>query len=72
MCHRSATPVVDDGLNDASWQRQQQEADIVHRLLGRIGYAANPRNIEFTDLPDLADAIVDLYNDSQQAATRRP
>ncbi|MFF4567690.1 hypothetical protein [Streptomyces sp. NPDC001435] len=44
----------------------------MHRLLGLIGYAANPRNIELTDLSDLADAVFDLYNDSQQAATRQP
>ncbi|MGW0885409.1 hypothetical protein [Streptomyces sp. NPDC002671] len=69
--HKTPPPLVDDGLDDANWQRQQQEADIVHRLLGLIGYAANPRNIELTDLPDLADAISDLYNDSQQARKRR-
>ncbi|WP_369386326.1 hypothetical protein AB5J72_00935 [Streptomyces sp. CG1] len=34
----------------------------------KIRHAANPRNIELTDLPDLADAIFDLYNDSQKAA----
>ncbi|MFF4754685.1 hypothetical protein ACWD5R_25985 [Streptomyces sp. NPDC002514] len=64
-------PLVDDGLHDAHWQRQQQEADIVHRLLGLIGYAANPRNIDLTDLPDLADAIFDLCNDVQQTAKSR-
>ncbi|GCB94711.1 hypothetical protein SALB_07512 [Streptomyces noursei] len=40
----------------------------MHRLLGLTGYAANPRNIGLSDLPDLADAIFDLHNDSQQAA----
>ncbi|MBA4866193.1 hypothetical protein H1V43_33705 [Streptomyces sp. PSKA54] len=69
---RSAPPPpADDCLHDPEWQRQQQEADIVHRLLGLIGYAANPRNIELADLPDLVDAIGDLYNDSQQAAKSR-
>lgn len=68
---RTPPPPVDDDLDDADWHHQQQEADIVHRLLGLIGYAANPRNIELTDLPDLADAIFDLYNDSQQAAKSR-
>lgn len=62
---------IDDGLHDPEWQRQQQEADIVHRLLGLVCYAANSRNIELADLPDLADAISDLYNDSQQAAKSR-
>ncbi|MEU1519008.1 hypothetical protein ABZ490_43915 [Streptomyces sp. NPDC005811] len=68
---RSQPPPVDDGLHDPQWQRQQQEADIVHRLLGLIGYAANPRNIELAELPDLADAIHDLYDDAQQAAKSR-
>ncbi|MFF3518147.1 hypothetical protein [Streptomyces sp. NPDC002573] len=68
---RSPPPPVDDGLNDPESQRQKQETDIVHRLLGLIGYAANPRNIELADLPDLVDAIFDLYNDSQQAARTR-
>ncbi|OIJ88152.1 hypothetical protein BIV25_37225 [Streptomyces sp. MUSC 14] len=67
---RMPPPLVDDGLNDADWQRRQQEADIVHRLLGLIGYAANVRNIELSDLPDLADAVFDLYNDAQQAEAR--
>ncbi|MEU0646045.1 hypothetical protein [Streptomyces umbrinus] len=64
-------PVDDGGLDDPDWHRQQQEADIVHRLLGLVGYAANPRNIDLSDLPDLADAITDLQNDSQQAAKIR-
>ncbi|MFE0514411.1 hypothetical protein [Streptomyces sp. NPDC058964] len=68
---KTPPPLVDDGLVDANWQRQQQEADIVYRLLGLIGHAANPRNIELTDLPDLADAIFDLCNDSQQVAMSR-
>ncbi|MGW7385285.1 hypothetical protein [Streptomyces sp. NPDC054794] len=69
---KTPPPLVDDGLNDADWQRQQQEAAIVHRLLGLIGYDANPRNIELTDLPELADAVFDLCTDSQQAAMSRP
>ncbi|MCQ9132832.1 hypothetical protein [Streptomyces hilarionis] len=68
---RSPPPPADDGLNDHQWQRQQQEADIVHRLLGLMGYAANPRNIELADLPELADAILDLHNDAQQAVKSR-
>ncbi|KES03422.1 hypothetical protein BU52_30765 [Streptomyces toyocaensis] len=68
---RTPPLLVDDGLHDPDYQRQQQEADIVHRLLGLIGYAANPRNIDLTDLPDLADATFDIYNDCQQAAKGR-
>ncbi|MER6047240.1 hypothetical protein ACFC0M_20230 [Streptomyces sp. NPDC056149] len=62
---------VDEDAGDPDWHRRQREADIVHRLLGLIGYAANPRNIDLSDLPDLADAIFDLHNDSQQAAKVR-
>ncbi|MGP4051240.1 hypothetical protein [Streptomyces sp. 2A115] len=64
-------PVDDGGLDDADWHRQQQEADIVHRLLGLVGYAANPRNIDLSDLTDLAAAISDLQSESQQAAKIR-
>ncbi|MDG9695398.1 hypothetical protein QC281_35620 [Streptomyces sp. DH17] len=64
-------PPVDDGLHDPGYQHQQQEADIAHRLLGLISYAATPRNIDLADLPDLADAVFDICNDSQQAATGR-
>ncbi|MGW0095103.1 hypothetical protein ACWDWS_39960 [Streptomyces sp. NPDC003328] len=70
--HFRKNPIpIDDELGDPDWQHQRQEADIVHRLLGLLGYAANPRNIELADLPDLADAIYDLYNDSQQATKSR-
>ncbi|MFF5010566.1 hypothetical protein ACFY3G_48200 [Streptomyces phaeochromogenes] len=64
-------PVDDGGLDDPDWHRQQQEADIVHRLLGLVGYAANPRNIDLSDLPGLADTISNLQSDSQQAAKIR-
>ncbi|MFJ9483059.1 hypothetical protein ACIRRI_50455 [Streptomyces mirabilis] len=43
----------------------------MHRLLGLISYAVNPRNIDLSDLPDLGDAISDLQSDSQQAAKVR-
>jgi hypothetical protein len=57
---KTPLPPVDEDLDDPDWHRQQQEADIVHRLLGLIGYAVNPRNIDLSDLPDLGDAISDL------------
>ena len=66
---RTAPAPVEDDL--AAFQRQQQEADIAHRLLGLISYAASARNIDLSDLPDLADAIFDLHNDSQQTAKPR-
>lgn len=59
----------DDDLDD--FRRQQQEADLVHRLLALISYAAHTRNSDLTDLPELADAIFDLHNDSQQATRIR-
>ncbi|MYV43025.1 hypothetical protein GT030_30240 [Streptomyces sp. SID1328] len=67
-------PHTGDSLHSPEDQRQQQEADTAHRLLGLIAYAANPRNIDLSDLPDLADAIRDICNDSQEAGNgrRRP
>ncbi|QPP05263.1 hypothetical protein G4Z16_01415 [Streptomyces bathyalis] len=45
--------------------RREQEADIVHRLLGLITYANYPRNIDLGDLPDLAEAIADLCHTAE-------
>ncbi|MFF0629828.1 hypothetical protein [Streptomyces sp. NPDC004296] len=68
----SLTTTDDHGLDDHGWRRQQQEADIVHRLLGLTGYAADPRKVDLSGHTDLADAIFDLHNDWQQAfKTRR-
>ncbi|MDL5199528.1 hypothetical protein [Streptomyces sp. ALI-76-A] len=72
---RSTPPQPPDAgdLDSPEWHRQQQEADILHRLLGLVRYGANPRNIDLSDLADLADAIRDLHRDSQQQTkTRRP
>ncbi|WP_369275942.1 hypothetical protein AB5J55_43850 [Streptomyces sp. R11] len=71
---RSAPPQpTADDPDGSVWRRQQQEADILHRLLGLVRYAANPRNIDLSDLPQVSDAIRDLHRDSQQQAkTRRP
>jgi hypothetical protein len=73
--HRRGRPLpqrpADHGLDDADWPRQQQEAEIVYRLLGLISYAAEPRNIDLSNLPDLADAVSDLRNDAQQAIKTR-
>ncbi|MGW2026399.1 hypothetical protein [Streptomyces decoyicus] len=65
----SPSDPADDDLDD--FRRQQQEADIVHHLLGLISYAAQTRNIDLTDLPELADAIFGLHNDSQEATRIR-
>ncbi|MFD4543303.1 hypothetical protein [Streptomyces bauhiniae] len=51
--------------------QEQQEADIAHRLLELITCAANPRNIDLADLPDLVDAIRDICNDSHIAGNGR-
>ncbi|MEU1555631.1 hypothetical protein AB0G86_44830 [Streptomyces scabiei] len=70
---RSTPPQsTDDGDPDGpDWHRQQQEADILHRLLGLVRYAANLRNIDLSDHPELADSIRDLHRDSQQQAKAR-
>ncbi|MGW2965110.1 hypothetical protein ACWDGI_42625 [Streptomyces sp. NPDC001220] len=57
---------TDDGdLDGPDWHWQKQEADLLHRLLGLVRYAANQRNIDLSDLPDLADRIRALHRDSQ-------
>jgi hypothetical protein len=69
--HGTPRPPADDGLHSPSNLRQQQEADIAHRLLGLIGYAANPRNIDLSDLPALADTIREIHTDCRHAAQVR-
>ncbi|CAM5693163.1 hypothetical protein ACWGKK_14540 [Streptomyces chartreusis] len=73
FCSAPPQPTDDGDPDGPDWHHQQQEADILHRLLGLVRYAANPRNIDLSDLPQLAHAIGDLHRDSQQQAkTRRP
>uniref|UniRef100_A0AAU2UX87 Uncharacterized protein n=1 Tax=Streptomyces sp. NBC_00003 TaxID=2903608 RepID=A0AAU2UX87_9ACTN len=72
---RAAPQEADVGvreLGDEKWQLQQQEADIVHRMLGLITYAANPRNIDLADHPELAATIVQLCAQSQTQSKVRP
>ncbi|MEV6553396.1 hypothetical protein AB0M57_32550 [Streptomyces sp. NPDC051597] len=59
--HKSAKSAA-----DPAWERQQQEADILHRLLGLISYATNPRNIDLSDLPELVREIVKVHGEYQQ------
>ncbi|MCG7208158.1 hypothetical protein MB828_30855 [Streptomyces arenae] len=64
-------PTDGDDPDGPDWHWQQQEADILHRLLGLVRYAASPRNIDLSDLPSLVDAIRVLHRDSQQQAKIR-
>ncbi|MEV4443122.1 hypothetical protein AB0K09_29765 [Streptomyces sp. NPDC049577] len=67
---RSTPPAPCDGesteeTEELDWRRQQQEADIVHRLLGLISHAAIRRNIDLSDHPDLLGAITALHDECQ-------
>ncbi|MEU5836404.1 hypothetical protein ABZ820_22420 [Streptomyces diacarni] len=57
-----------DDLEDTSWLLQRAEAELVHRLLGLLGYAANPRNLDLSDHPVLAHELKTL----QEELARRP
>lgn len=56
----------EESVVDPAWERQQQEADILHKLLGLINYATNPRNIDLSDFPDLFQEIVRVRGEYQQ------
>ncbi|MGW3698722.1 hypothetical protein ACWECR_39425 [Streptomyces sp. NPDC005056] len=58
------------GLGDEKWQLEQQETDILHRMLGLLSYAANPRHVDLTDHPELLKRIIHLYDESQQHSRR--
>jgi hypothetical protein len=59
-----------DGLGDEEWQLQQQEVDILHRMLGLLRYAADPRHLDLSDHPELCRKIAQLDYESQQHARR--
>ncbi|MFJ8848377.1 hypothetical protein ACIRFF_36450 [Streptomyces cyaneofuscatus] len=48
---------------DVEWQLQQQQADIVHRMLGLLRYAADPRHLDLSDHPDLRERVANLDQD---------
>ncbi|MFG2593894.1 hypothetical protein [Streptomyces sp. NPDC048438] len=52
-------------LGDEKWQLQQQEADILHRMLGLLRYAADPRHLDLSDHPELWQRIARIDKDSQ-------
>ncbi|MFE3519686.1 hypothetical protein [Streptomyces sp. NPDC059166] len=54
-----------DGLapGDREWQLQQQQADILHRMLGLLRYAANSRYLDLSDYPDLRERVARLDYD---------
>ncbi|MFD3814348.1 hypothetical protein ACFWRZ_04680 [Streptomyces rubiginosohelvolus] len=47
-------------VGDDQWQLQQHEADILHRMLGLLRYAADPRHLDLSDHPDLRGKIARL------------
>ncbi|WP_371654168.1 MULTISPECIES: hypothetical protein [unclassified Streptomyces] len=63
---RTTPQESEESAADPAWERQQQEADILHQLLGLISYATNPRNIDLSDLPDLFQEIVRVHGEYQQ------
>ena len=56
---------------DPDWKIERQRADIVHRLLGLVTYAANPRNIELSDLPYLASTLTNLCAQAEMSGKER-
>ncbi|MEU3189806.1 hypothetical protein ABZ686_04040 [Streptomyces sp. NPDC006992] len=53
----------DDELTDISWRLQRKEAELVHRLMGLLGYAVTPRNLDLSGYADLAEEIRALHDD---------
>ncbi|MGW7587741.1 hypothetical protein [Streptomyces rubiginosohelvolus] len=47
-------------VGDDQYQLQQHEADILHRMLGLLRYAADPRHLDLSDHPDLREKIARL------------
>ncbi|MDX3215176.1 hypothetical protein PV318_06455 [Streptomyces sp. ME02-6991-2B] len=64
-------PPRDDSHPDPDWKIERQRADIVHRLLGLVTYAANPRNIELSDLPYLASTLTNLCAQAEMSGKER-
>ncbi|MGK5451515.1 hypothetical protein, partial [Streptomyces radiopugnans] len=54
-------------LKDEAWQQRRAEAAILRRLLGLLAYAANPRNIDLSDRPELARDITLLVAELDRA-----
>ncbi|MGW8988330.1 hypothetical protein ACWGRF_00120 [Streptomyces zhihengii] len=42
------------------WRSQQHETDILHRMLGLLRYAADPRHLDLSDRPGLRERIAGL------------
>ncbi|PVC82111.1 hypothetical protein [Streptomyces sp. CS014] len=47
---------------DEEWQLVQQQGDIVHRMLGLLRYAADPRHLDLSDYPDLRQRVANLQD----------
>ncbi|MBT1187242.1 hypothetical protein HET69_25400 [Streptomyces sp. CJ_13] len=50
----------DRALGDEQWQLRRTKAELAHRLLGLVGQAADERDIDLSDHPDLAVGIARL------------
>lgn len=48
---------------DEEWQLVQQQGDIVHRMLGLLRYAADPRHLDLSDHPDIRQLVAGLDQD---------
>lgn len=50
-------------VGDDQWQFQQHEADILHRMVGLLRYAADPRHLDLSDHPELREQVARLTTD---------
>ncbi|MER7750181.1 hypothetical protein ABT013_33485 [Streptomyces bacillaris] len=51
------------GLGDEQWQLRQQQADILHRMLGLLRCAADPRHLDLSDHPELQEQVAQFNKD---------
>ncbi|MGW7313158.1 hypothetical protein [Streptomyces sp. NPDC054865] len=58
-------------LGDTQWQIRRAEAEIAHRLLGLVRTAAQGRDIDLSDHPELLVTIRELSADFREAIGRR-
>lgn len=65
---------ADPGLEsapDPEWEKEREDARHLHRMLGLITHAAEARNIDLSDRPDLARKITRLQSLYQADTARR-
>ncbi|MFD3641516.1 hypothetical protein [Streptomyces griseus] len=49
---------------DEEWDFRQRQANIVHRMLGLLRHAADPRNLDLSDHPELRELVAHLDQES--------